>query len=56
MQIMGFMLGPRWFVRGPRSFLDTNLLVSVMQNVHVGGLEQREDPTYMGSRSGGIQA
>ena len=28
---LGFALGTRWFVLGPRDFLDTNMLVSVTQ-------------------------
>ena len=51
---LGFTLGWLGFALGPRGYLDTNMLVSVTQNARVGCLDQREDPTKMGLRSGGI--
>ena len=54
----GVTLGSLGFVLvvafGLRGFLDTNMLVSVMQNRRIGDLNQREAPTQMGLHSGGI--
>ena len=35
----------KWFILGLRGFLDTNLLLSATQNVHVESLYQCKPPT-----------
>ena len=52
--LLGFILGPQWFFLAPPGFLDTNMLITVIRNACLGGLNKCNTPTQMGLHSGGI--